>query len=256
MATQQILKNCRLYQGGADYTGYSNKVELAAEVEEKDTTTFGDYDATTGDLWKVVKGGIATATIQQSGFWEAGDTSKVDDDSYAALGGIAAWSALPQVTVAATTYGDLAWLTKGLRGSYGLLGAVGDVAPWSGKLTSSWPLVRGVCAHPPGTARTATGSGTAVQIVGGVSATQYLYAAIHVLSVSGTSTPTLTVKVQSDNASNFPSATDVMTFTAATARTGEVIRSAGAITDDYFRVNYTISGSSPSFLFLVTLGVY
>jgi hypothetical protein len=115
--------------------------------------------------------------------------------------------------------------------------------------------VRGVCAHPPGTARTATGNGTGVQIVGGVPAGQYLYAAIHVLSVSGTSTPTLTVKIQSDNGSGFPSATDIATFTAATARTGEVVRAAGAITDDWFRVSYTISGTTPSFLFLVTLGV-
>lgn len=255
MANQQILENLRLYMGGADYTGYSNKIDLGAEVEEKDGTTFGDYDATTGKLWKVVKGGIASAKVQQSGFWEAGDLSKVDDDSFAALGGLTAWSALPQATPAAATYGDLAWLVKPLRASYMLGGSVGDLAPWSGNLSSAWPLVRGVCLHPPGTARTATGNGTAVQIVGGVPAGQYLYAALHVLSVSGTSTPTVTVKIQSDNASNFPSSTDVMTFTAATARTGEVIRAAGAITDDYYRVNYTISGSSPSFLFIVTIGV-
>lgn len=256
MPNQDVLENVRLYMGGADYTGYSNKIDLAAEVEEKDGTTFGDYDPATGKLWKVVKGGIASAKIQQSGFWAAGDLSTVDDDSWAALGGLTAWSGLPKVTPAATTYGDLAWLTRPLRASYMLGGAVGDLAPWSGNMTSAWPLVRGVCAHPPGTARTATGSGTGVQFVGGVSAAQNLYGALHVLSVAGTSTPTITVKIQSDNASNFPSATDVMTFAAATARTGEVIRAAGAITDDWFRVSYTVSGSSPSFLFLCALGVY
>lgn len=255
MAVQHILKNVRLYMGGADYTGVSNKVEFTPEVEEKDVTTFGDYDTTTGDLWKAVKGGIATAKISQSGFWEAGDTGKVDDDRYAALGGAGAWSAFPTVTPAALTYGDLAWFTKAHSSSYALLGGVGDVAPWSGSLTSVYPAVRGVCAHPPGTARTATGNGTAVQLAA-VTATQYLYASLHVLSVSGTGSPTLTVKVQSDTASNFPSATDVMTFTAATARTGETIRSVGPITDDFFRVNYTISGSSPSFLFVVAIGIF
>ena len=255
MATQHILENVRLYMGGADYTGVSNKVELALEVEEKDVTTFGDYDPTTGRLWKTVKGGLGSAKITQGGNFEAGDTGKPDDDSWAALGGIGAWSALPTATPAAATYGDLAWFTRTHRGSYSLLGAVGDVAPWSGALSSVWPAVRGACAHPPGTARTATGSGTAVQLAA-VGATQYLYAALHVLSVSGTSTPTITVKIQSDNASGFPSPTDVMTFTAATARTGEVIRAAGAITDDWFRAAWTITGTSPSFLFLVTLGIY
>lgn len=256
MAVQHILENVRLYQGGADYTGASNKVELTLEVEEKDVTNFGSYDPTTGKLWKEVKGGIASAKITQGGNWEAGDTGMVDDDSWAALGGIGAWSALPTATPAAATYGDLAWFTKTHRGSYALLGGVGDVAPWSGALSSVWPGVRGVCAHPPGTARTSTGSGTGVEFAAGVSSTQYLYAALHVLSVAGTSTPTITVKVQSDTASNFPSAADVMTFTAATARSGEVIRSIGPITDTFFRASWTITGSSPSFLFLVTLGIY
>ena len=255
MAAQQILENVRLYQGGADYTGYSNKVDLAAEVEEKDGTTFGDYDPTTGKLWKVVKGGLASAKIQQSGFWEAGDTSKVDDDSYAALGGSAAWSALPRVTPAAATYGDLAWLVKAHRATYVLGGSVGDLAPWSGTLSSQWPLVRGVCAHPPATARTATGNATGIEFPLAVSADQYLYSALHVLSVSGTSTPTLTVTIQSDSDNTFASATTVLTHTAATARTGEVIRVVGAITDTWLRVRYTISGTNPSFLFLVTLGV-
>lgn len=33
-----ILENVRLFTGGADLAGQSNKVELAAEVEDKDTT--------------------------------------------------------------------------------------------------------------------------------------------------------------------------------------------------------------------------
>ena len=50
-----ILENCRLFMGGADYTAQSNKVEIAAESEEKEVTTFGSVDAN-GKLWKDVIG--------------------------------------------------------------------------------------------------------------------------------------------------------------------------------------------------------
>ena len=118
--------------------------------------------------------------------------------------------------------------------------------------TSAWPVVRGTSLHPPGTARTATGNGTAVQ-VGAVASGRQMYAALHVLSVSGTATPTLTVKVQSDTV-GFGSATDQITFTAATAVGGQISRVAGPITDDYWRASWTISGTNPSFLFVVVVG--
>jgi hypothetical protein len=106
--------------------------------------------------------------------------------------------------------------------------------------------------HGP-TARTATGTGTSVQL-GAVSSTQRLYVALHVFSVSGT-TPSLTVAIQSDNATGFPSASTVTTLTAATAIGSQITRVAGPITDDWFRVSYTISGTDPSFLFAVTAGI-
>jgi hypothetical protein len=128
-------------------------------------------------------------------------------------------------------------------------GSVGDAAPWSAELTGNWPLARGVIAHPPGTARTSTGTGTAF-LLGAVSATQQLYATLHVLSLSGT-TPTITVKVQSDNNSNFTERDRPADVHRSDRRSGQVLRVAGAITDDWFRVSYTISGTNPVILFAV-----
>jgi hypothetical protein len=250
--TAQILKNVRIFSGGADLTGASNKIEVAAEVEEKDVTTWGSVDAN-GDLWKEVMGGLASAKISAGGFWEAGDTSKVDDDAWAALGGAGAWTVFPNSLTGAV--GAVALTTNMLRSNYQLLGGIGDVAPWTQSGTSTSPLLRGVGLHPPGTARTATGSGTAVLHVA-VSATQRLYAALHVLSVAGTAAPTITVKIQSDDNSGFTSATDVLTFTAATARGSQFSSVAGPITDTYYRVNYTITGTNPSFLFVAAVGVF
>ena len=244
-----ILTNVRLFTGAADLTGVSNKLELDAEREEKDVTTFLD-SADPDNGWKKVTGGLGSATASASGFWEALDISKVDDTSWADLGGISAWTAC----VTSSAVGSLAYFLKAMRGKYTLLGAVGDVNPWAAEAKSAWPLVRGTVMHPPGTARTTTGTGTAVQ-TGAVSATQQIYAALHVLSIAGTATPTITVAIESNVDNTFGAPTTRLTFGAATVIGGQVIRAAGPITDTWWRAKWTISGSSPSFLFITSIGV-
>lgn len=246
--TPTILTDVRLFTGGCDLTSANNKVEFQAEVDEKDVTVF--RSSGTGQMWGSVIGGIAKGSVDAEGFWSAGSSDQVDDNLWPGLGGNGAWSWCP----ATANVGEVAWVTSALQSSYQILGAVGDVAPWKAKASTSGAIGRGKVAHPPGTARTATGTGTSVQHVA-VPAGQYLYANLHVLSVAGTGTPTLTVKIQSDNATGFPSATDQITFTAATAVGGESKRIAGPITDDWFRAAWTVSGTNPSFLFLVTFAV-
>lgn len=235
-----VLTNARIFAGGADLTARSNKAELAAEVEEKEATTF----ASAG--WKELLGGLFSSALMAEGFWEAGDLSMVDDEMWANLGVIGAYTVCPN----GAAVGDLAWLMKTLKATYKLGGSPGDIAPWTSGASGSWPLARGKVLHPPGTARTATGSGTAVEVAA-TSATQYDYGTLHVLSVAGTSTPTITVKIQSDVDGTFASPTDVITFTAATAIGAQISRVIGPVTDTFFRATWTISGSSPSFLFVV-----
>ncbi len=246
---KDILRNVRIFAGGCDLTGQSNKIELTAEYDEKDITNFASVDASLS-VWKEVMAGDGSGKIGAAGQWEAGDTSKVDDDAFAALGGVGAWTIAPIDGNA----GSLAYVAKVLRMNYQFGGAQGDVNMWAANASSSGPIARGASLHPPGTARTATGNGTAVQL-GAISATQHLYANLHVLSVSGTSTPTVTVKIQSDDNSGMTSPTDRLTFTATTARSGESLSLIGAVTDDWWRVVYTISGSSPSFLFIASAGI-
>lgn len=125
--------------------------------------------------------------------------------------------------------------------------------------SSTGPVVRGVLLHPGSVARSTSSTGVARQL-GAAGATQRLYAALHVLSVSGSATPTLTVKVQSDNAQGFGSSADQITFTNVTDVSAPDTRRqwasvAGAIADDWYRVLWTISGTTPSFLFAVTCGI-
>lgn len=244
MATPNLLTDVRMYAGGCDLTGYSNTVELAPSAVELTKTTF----ASAG--WREVAGGLKSGRIAASGFWEAGDLSKVDNTAWVELGGSTAWTIAPDTA----DVGDVTWLSRAMEAEYKLGGQVGELNPWAASNATDWPISRGRILHASGTARTATGTGTSVQHVA-VAAGQYVYAALHVLSVSGTSTPTITVKVQSDDATGFPSATDRITFDAATAIGGQFKRTAGAITDTWWRVQHTISGTNPSFLYVVSLGV-
>ena len=240
-----VLTNVRTFAVGVDLTGNSNKIELSTEVDVKQSTNYGSNG------WQEVVGGLAKAEISGEGQWEAGDPGKVDDASWAQLGGVGPWSISANNSAAV---GSLAYFTQALRSEYKLFADVGEVAPWTGTAKSSWPLVRGQFAHPPGTARTATGTGTALQ-VGAVAANKRLYAALHVLSVAGT-TPSITARVESDDNSGFTTPTTRLTFSAANAVGGQILRTDGtAITDTWWRIAWTISGTTPSFLFAASLGI-
>jgi hypothetical protein len=242
---KSVLLNVRAFAVGLDLTSVSNKIELTTEVEEKPTTNYGS------DGYTEVVGGLASAEIAGEGQWVAGDETLVDDATWAQLGGVGPWSISGNNSA---SVGSLAYFTKAMRADYTLLGEVGEVAPWTSTAKSSWPLVRGQFAHPPGTARTVTGTGTALEL-GAVPAGKRVYAALHVLSVAGT-TPSLTARVESSVDNTFASPTTRATFTAATEAGGQAVRTDGtAVTDTWWRLAWDITGDAPSFLFAAALGI-
>ena len=241
---KSVLTDVRLFAVAADLTGASNKVEISAEVEEKDTTNYASQG------WKEVIGGLASSEITGEGQWEAGDPGRVDDASWDQLGGLGPWSICPD----GAAVGNLAYFTRAMRATYEQSGGVGDVAAWKGTATGSWPLVRGEVAHPPGSPQTATGTGTALQL-GAVDAGERLFAALHVLSAAGT-TPSITARVESDDAQAFSTPTTRLTFDAASGPGGQILRTDGtAVADTWWRVAWTITGTTPSFMFVSTLGI-
>jgi hypothetical protein len=146
------------------------------------------------------------------------------------------------------------YLTQATRKGVKWLGDVGEVIPWSAEWEGSWPVARGKCVHPSGVPRTANGSGTGYQ-VGAPTAVQGMYATLHVLSVTGTATPTLTVTIESSVDNTFAAPTVRGSFAAATGKGGQAIKITGPVTDQWWRAKWTISGTTPSFLFLVALGI-
>lgn len=238
-----VLLDARLYVAGTDLSGSGNKIEASEEAEAKKTTNWRSGGAEEN------LAGITKLQINAEGQLE----QAVDELFWSTRRSLDPWSFAPQ-SDSDLAAGGLMYLANMLRTKHQFLGQVGDVSPWSADAVGTWPLVRGVAAHASGVPRTATGTGSAQQL-GAVGSDQHIYANLHVLSVAGTSTPTITGSIQSDDNSGFTSATTRGSFAAKTAIGGEALRVAGPFTDTYWRVAWTISGASPSFLFLVSMGI-
>jgi hypothetical protein len=237
-----VLTDARIYVSGADLTGYSNKIMMAAKSEDLDATTFASGG------WKERRGGVADGQSDIEGLWAAGDLTAPDDVFFTNLGSRIPLSAIPTLG----TVGSLAYLVNALDCQYQQGGKHGVLNPFSASLPTSGPIARGAVLHPQGTARTTTGSGTSVQL-GAVDSNHALYVNLHQLGFTDGS---MTVTVQSDNATGFPSSATQGTFTAVTALGGQTMKIAGPVTDDWWRVGWTISGGSThSFLFAVTAGI-
>jgi len=240
-----FYKDMSVCVGSIEVAGHAKSANLQTTVAPLDTTPL----STTG--WTTLIGGMKSGVVDLTLMADFADDG-LDETLWSLLG----VAAVPKSFIRGTTAGSLAYLTRVVPLSYtpieGDVGALAG-ARLSGQ-SSTGPVIRGKLLHPGGTARTSSGAGTALQL-GALSSTQRLYAALHVLSVSGTSTPTLTVTVQSDNAEGFPSATARISFTGATAKSYQWGSVDGAVTDDWWRVSWTISGTDPSFLFAVTAGI-
>lgn len=245
---KQVLLNVRTFAGGADLTGQSNKVEIGAEVEDKDATP---YRPVGQGGWKEILGGLASVSITGSGQWEAGDPGLVDDATWAAIQRRAPvpWTICPL----SAAEGELAYATTALTTSYKQGEAVGEVAPWEANASGNGLATRGTVMHSPGTARTATGDGTGAEL-GALAAGQRMLAVLHVLSASGT-TPELTVSVESDADNTFSAPTVRGTFDMADSPGGQALTVAGPVTDTWWRLSWVISGTTPSFLFVASLGI-
>lgn len=238
----QVLRNARVWLAQYELAGHLNVCALSYGAELQD-------DSTLLDTARKRLGGLKSVALQMEGFYEAGvglpDTGLQPNVGVADV-------PVSVCPVEAAAEGSRAFTFRANLAEYVFGGQIGVNTPFSaGAEASQGPLVRGTLAH--NATRTASGNGGAYQI-GALTAAQRLYAALHVLEVSG-GTPTLNVIIQSDDASNFPSATSRITFTQKTAAGSEWGSVLGAVADDWWRVNFTIGGSTPSFKFIVVAGI-
>ena len=237
----EVLKNQKLWFGGYDFTGRMNALALESGVELQDGTVFGDTA-------RRRLAGLKSVIANHEGYFDA---ELVDKPLFDAIGIVDQPMTFGPVD---GVEGSLAYTFAAIIGQYSPGGQVGELFAFtvSAEGSDGSELIRGTLMH--NAARTVTADGTARQL-GAVSASQKLYAALHVITVAG-STPTLDVKVQSDDASGFPSPTDRITFTQKTAIGAKwATPVAGVIDDDWWRITWTIGGGSPSFTFVVVVGI-
>lgn len=233
-----------IWCGLADLSDDSREITLDASAADLDSTTFASGG------WTTHLGGLRSAKADIKGNWQAGTPDLPDDLSFGAL----ATGGVP-LTVApqGATVGNVAYMGTFMTPQYKAGGKVGDILSFETAKVADSPLVRGQVANA--SAKTTTGVTTGINL-GAVAAGQRIYCAIHVLSVTGTAAPTLTVTVQSGATSGFASPTTVVTGSAISAAgtqwlTGPV----GASTDTWQRLSLVITGTTPSFLLYAAIGI-
>lgn len=221
---------------GYDMTGDLNETKLQIQYDPQVKTVFGNTAQNRA-------AGLETVDATVNGFADFA-TGAVDPTIMANL------KNLKTVTQTVSgTAGDRAYIWQAKDLSYQLFDQVGAMAPFSLSLMSargasqglSVGAVRGNLLKAKGTISATGATGSTIQ-VGAVGATQFLYCAVHVFSI-GTS---FTLQIQSDDSSGMSSPTTRMTTPSITAVGGTwVTRVAGAITDDWWRVNVSaVSGTS------------
>jgi hypothetical protein len=224
-----VLTDCIAWVGGYDFTTDSNSLTLDVSVEDKDSTVFGQSG------WKSRVGGLKDVTSDLKGLWQSATLLAPDPQAFANLG----VADMGQTYAATSTEGSVAYFYQGLQPSYDLFGAVGEIAPFSIKSSCSNYVgaIRGQVTPAKGNV-SATGALGAGANLGAVSATQYLYGIFHVLGTPGT---TVTAKIESDSTGAFSTPANVGSSFGPITTAGAtwVTRTAGAITDTWFRFNVT-----------------
>jgi hypothetical protein len=235
----QVISGRPVWIGGYEFSNQLNAVALDHGADDLDATSLADTT-------RVHKGGLKSSGFSIEGFY---DPESIDNVMYANTG-------LEGVPVAVAAQqgneGEKAFFFNTVQGEYQNGGAIGELRSFTAGGMSRGDLVRG-SIHINGSAITSSGATTGIQATT-VSSDQRLFAALFVTSVSGTA-PTLDVTVQSDDNGGFSSASDQITFAQATQIGAQIIDLSGPISDDYFRVDYSIGGIGPSFNFMVVIGI-
>lgn len=226
-----------------DLSGQITDMGLEIVPEMVDPTTLPDAT-------RLAAAGLLATAFSAEGQYEAG-LGLLDEGLYEAIG-------VDDKVISAIapdgTEGSVVYFFQANMGIYKpIKNAIGELLGFTVEAAGRSKAIRGTLGGIG--AKTATGNGAAYQM-GAVGAAEYLYAALHVYSISGT-TPTIDVKIQSDNVQGFGTPTDQITFAQVTTTKTAIwaTRVAGVISDDWWRATWTISGGSPSYGIAVVMGI-
>lgn len=245
----QVLTDVRGYFGGLDATNQNTQLTLDGMVVDLDATTMGSGG------WTAMAGGLKSGKLSYASWGADGELpglASINNEFWSDL--VGGQSVPFMLTPTSGAVGVGCYLGKLLDTEVKRFDKVGALDPTQLSGVTDGPMVQGLILHPQGTVRTTTGNGTGVQFPA-VTAGHSMYMAFHALSITGT-TPTLNVIVQSAAANTFVAPTTRATFTGITTTVGgQLLVAAGPISDTWWRVVYTIGGTSPSYLFAASAGI-
>lgn len=241
-----VITRARLWVGQYSASADTDKATIVYDRAVKPCTVMEDGE------WEKVALGIRKARASYEGFLDT-DSADIDGDVMAAgLGATTPATSLVPHESDPAAVGDLAHLFRPRRSDLSIDLHHGELSRGQVAGTVNGAAARGRVLATKDT-RTTSGTGSSFQL-GAVAAGQKVYGACHVFTAGGTS-PTLDVIARSDSASGMPSPTTRLTFPQFTASGDSWQELAGAIADDWWDIDWTIGGASPSFLFAVCLGI-
>ena len=240
-------KSCGVYMDQFDFSGVSNAVTLDIGNPLAPVTAYADVDATYVE-------GKPGFTCEVKGMYSIASPD-FDGQLFSILTTAQRYIG---IYPGGRTKGQYGYEMRSMISASPRHAAAASVVAcdvtWRGEL----PIVRGPLLDVD-TAVAASGNGTAYQM-GAVAAAETLVGVLRLLAApAGAGNNTLDVIVQSDDNEAFTSPTTRLTFTQlnqATGPTVEVPTAAGAITDTWWRVNYTYAGAgSRTFSLVIALGI-
>lgn len=242
--SQLVLTQSKLFAAGYDFSGDLRAIALRLGADQKDATNF----ASGGTRKRLA--GLKTGSFALEGYWNAASAAVAADDT---LFGNIGLTGIPVTIIPQTgAEGEVCYSGNFDFADYVPGAKVGDMFEFSSNGETTSEIARGTLLH--NAARASGGNGTIYQ-VGAVSATQKAYAALHILALTPSGSPTFTCKIQSAALVGFGSPTDRITFTSAAAVGGQwATPIAGPITDAFWRIVYTLTNIS-SITFAVSLGI-
>jgi hypothetical protein len=243
MAARTLI-DTRILVGSTDISQFTGSLDIVPTVNMVEGNVFraGGFVRTYPGLKKT--------TTSFDGFADYDTGAPGSVFTPASVGGQYTVSAAPHGDDAA---GDPVSFTRGIMQQLSAPGgAVGAMATLGMVFESDQPMVHGQIAAPL-LARTVTANGAILTLPGPLLG-ERLFAGLNVTAVAGT-TPSLTVAVQSATLIGFGSPTTRATMTAVTAPGDQWIAIPGPVTDGFWRVTFTITGTTPSFTCAVALGV-
>jgi hypothetical protein len=197
-----------------------------------------------GDTTRTYKGGLIGAGSEHSGFWD----DPVDSDLFTNLAAAARNTTL---SPDGGEEGDVAFFFSSIGTKYEPGAAIGDAFAFSNSNQVTGIVTRGLIFQTG--VETTSGNGTAFNL-GTLDTGKKLRASLHVLSASAADT--LDVVVASDSQQAFGGTPETrITFPQRTAAGGELLTVDGPHADVWYRVQYTIAGTDPSFTFAVAVGI-